>query len=203
MSLADTPLVSPSPRGWLNSLTHYGWASQLLHWAVALLVFTVIGLGWTAASFSREDPQHEAWMVVHKSVGLAVLLLMVMRLAWILRSPAPALAPQLKPWERKSARWVHKLLYVALLAMPLSGMLLSQGVGKPISFFGLFELPQLIVIDPALAPGKRLPVIAGAVLHKAVFVWLLYGLLAFHLAGIVKHLLFDRDRSALRRMLGL
>jgi cytochrome b561 len=202
MDETHTSLTPPRRQGWLNSTTHFGWASQAFHWAVALLVFTVIGLGWTATSYAREDPLHEAWMVVHKSVGLSALLLTLLRLSWILRSPPPPLAPALKPWERKAARWVHRLLYAALIAMPLSGMLLSQAVDKPIGFFGLFELPQLIKVDPAIPPEKSLPVIAGAVMHKFVFIWLLYGLLAFHVAGIAKHLVLDRDPGALRRMLG-
>jgi cytochrome b561 len=199
---AHTAPVLLRGRGWLNSATRYGWASQVFHWAVALLVVAALCIGWTAARYPREDPLHEAWMVLHKSVGLSVLLVTLLRLSWLLRSPAPPLAATLKPWERRAARWVHRLLYGVLIAMPLSGMLLSQAVGKPIGFFGLFDLPQLIVFDPAVPPAQRLPVIAGAVMHKVVFIWPLYGLLAFHLAGIAKHAVLDRDPDALRRMLG-
>ena len=96
----------------------------------------------------------------------------------------------------------HWSLYALLLVMPLSGLLMSQGAGRPTSFFGLFNLPQFLALDPALTPRQQPAYLLGKFLHTKVFDWVLYTVVALHIAGALKHRFVDGNRLYLRRMLG-
>lgn len=176
--------------------------SQLFHWTIALLMVAVIVLGLTLGRYERGSAMHDDLILIHKSIGFTILVLTILRLTWLLGSPAPAPASRLHDWERRLAWLVHKSLYVLLFAMPISGMLLSQAAGKTIDIFGLFTLPQIVPVDAAVPPGQRPLLIAGAVLHTIVLKWLLFALLAGHILGALKHVLVDRDTTFLGRMWG-
>ena len=101
-----------------------------------------------------------------------------------------------------AARAGHVLLYAILLLMPLAGLVMSEGGGRPISFFGLFTLPQFLPVDPALGPREQYYYKLGKYLHGEVFSWMLYGIFALHMAGVIKHQIIDGDRGFLQRMWG-
>ena len=129
---------------------------------------------------------------LHKSVGVLILGLTVARLAWRLSGPRPvALGPSRRS-ERILAQSVHGLFYIALIAMPLTGWLMSSAANFSVSVFGLFTLPDLVAPDKALADA-----------FKAAHYWLgwvLIGLLALHVAGALKHHFF-LGNDTLRRMI--
>jgi cytochrome b561 len=129
---------------------------------------------------------------LHKSVGIVILALTAARLAWRLSGTSPVLLGPSRPYERILARGVHGAFYIVLVAMPLTGWLMSSSSNFSINVFGLFTLPDLVAPDKALADA-----------FKAAHYWLgwvLIGLLALHVAGALKHHFFLRN-DTLRRMI--
>lgn len=194
--------VSAAPRGLRNDAERYGRVAQIFHWTVAVLIVAAIALGLALDNWPRGSATHDAVIFVHKSIGVTVLLLAVLRVSWLLRSPAPPAADRLATWERRLSWAVHKLLYLAMFAMPLSGMLLSQAVGKPVTLWGIGPLPQIVPFDPAIPVVQSPWVIAGGIMHTVIFKLALFAALALHVAGALKHALFDRDPAMFRRMWG-
>jgi cytochrome b561 len=168
-----------------DKLARYGKIAQLFHWISAALIFVL--RSWLL----------DSW---HKPLGLTVIVLTVARLSWKAAQPAVPPANGLAPWEMRLSTITHWCLYGVLLAMPLSGLLMSQGAGRPTSFFGLFDLPQVLAIDPALAPREQANYKLGKWLHSSVIEWGLYLVIGLHLAGALKHRFIDGDRKFMQRM---
>lgn len=162
-----------------------------LHWLVAALVLGQLALGWWMIDLPKSPPGLRAgWFNVHKSIGLTIGLLMLARLWWRARHPAPPLPESLPRWQVLAARANHAALYACLLLMPLSGYLGSVFSGYPIKYFGMV-LPQWGWASPPLKDFF-------SVVHF-ITVWLLMALIALHLAAALKHLLANRD-SVFARM---
>ena len=129
---------------------------------------------------------------LHKSVGVFILGLTVARLGWRLSGRNPALLGPLHPFERILAHSVHASFYIVLIALPLTGWLMSSAANFSVNVFGLFTLPDLVAPDKGLEETL-----------KAAHYWLgwgMAGLLALHVAGALKHHLFVGDVT-LRRMI--
>jgi len=162
-----------------------------LHW----LTLVLIACGFTLAVYMVDlplSPQKLAYFSWHKSIGVTVFMLALARLAWRLRHPAPLPLAILPVWQQRAATAVHALLYVLLLATPLTGWLYSSAAGAPTAYLGLVQLPDLLARDKALAAQL-----------KVVHVTLNYTMLALvvmHAAAALKHHVVDRD-DVLRRML--
>jgi cytochrome b561 len=191
-----------------NSTEAYGGVSRAIHWITALLVLSTIPLGLIAANIGPKNPSHdlsalrEQTLFWHKSIGVSILLLVILRTAWSLYSPRPPLPAHLPTGERRAAKATHLALYLLLFAMPLTGIMLSQSVGFPVSFFGLFTLPTVFPAPHDVPIPQRPGAVWGILLHEKVFAYILFGAIALHLLGLVKHQLIDRDGSILRRMAG-
>ncbi len=173
-----------------NSPTRYGTVAQFLHWAVVLLLITQI----TLAAIAHELPlglDKLAVLARHKSVGITILGLATLRLAWRLFNPPPA-PPPMPRWQQAAARLNHLLLYAFLFLMPLTGWLMSSASNYPVSWFGLVQLPDFVEPDPDLKQLFR-------DIH-GVFAKILIGLVLLHIAAALKHQFFDRD-GLLWRML--
>src|SRR6185436_547260 len=117
----------------LNTPSSYGLVSRALHW---LIVLGIIGQ-WALAE--SED------LMLHQSIGLTLLALAVVRLAWRAVNPKPAWPADVKPYEINLARAVHVAFYVLLFAIPLSGWALASVEDEPLRFFGWFDLPRMLV----------------------------------------------------------
>jgi cytochrome b561 len=181
----------------------YGAATRILHWTTACLIAANVALGLYSATLPRLGEPRETVLYFHKSFGLLVIMITVLRLAWSACFAARIDRSTMAPWERVAARLGHGLLYLALLAMPLSGVLWAEGGGRPVNFFSLFTLPQVLTLEPGL-PFRQQPVYRlGQFLHEAVFQWALYAAFALHMAGVIKHRFIDGDRAFVRRMWGL
>ena len=174
-----------------SSASEWGSVHKLLHWLVALAVVGLVIVGWIMDELPN-SPDKIRIYALHKSFGLTVLVLVVLRLAWRWSNPRPALPPTMPPWERRLAAVVHTGLYLVLLAMPLSGWLFNSAANFPLRWFGLFRVPALGGPDPDLK-------LLAADVHLALS-WLLVGLFTLHVAGALKHHFVDRD-DVLRRML--
>lgn len=195
-------LAPAAPRGPFNTATRYGRVSQVFHWTVAALIVTAFTLGLTLDNWPRGNPTRDTVIFFHKSIGVTVLLLAIARVTWLRRSPAPPPAARLATWERRMAWVVHKLLYLLMFAIPLSGIVLSQAVGKPVTLWGLGPLPQIIPYDPAIPAVQSQWVIGAGALHTGILKLALVAVFALHVLGALKHPLLDRDPATFRRMWG-
>jgi len=172
----------------------YTRTAIVFHWVIAVFVVTNIALAWTFKTWD-DRPWTQAVTNTHKTIGLTVLGLAVMRLLWRIGHRPPPLSPEIPRWQVRAARYGHASLYFIIFAMPLSGWIYDSAwewaEQVPISVFGVFEMPRIAwVADLPAGPKKELDE-----LFHHVHEWLSYGLyclLAAHLAGAVKHQWFDR-----------
>lgn len=167
----------------------YSTVSLILHWLIAALVVTQVALvaGHEAIEGDR------ALLNLHKSVGLSILILTLVRLGWRIANPALPLPEAMPRWQKLVARATHVLFYVFLIAMPLVGWAASSAAGRDIVWFGLFDWPLL-----PIGGGREM---AGSLmdLHEAA-AKALYVLIALHIVGALKHHFVDRD-NVLHRMI--
>ena len=176
-----------------NTTERWGAVSQLLHWLIVVLLIVQV----TLAEMADELPigmKKLTLLARHKSVGITILGLALLRLAWRLYNPTPLLPGTLRPYERALARFTHVMLYVLLFAMPLSGWMMSSARGFPVSWFGIFQLPDLVSKNKALYEALVTTHVTLALVLAAV--------VTLHLAGALKHHFIHRD-DVLRRMLPL
>ncbi len=163
---------------------------RTLHWAMALFIFLALGLGVWAAQLPRGELRSDV-LFVHKSFGVAVLALIVVRIVARLALGAPPYAAPLGRLVDLAAKAGHVALYGLMVALPLSGYVISSASGRDVSFFGLFALPLLAAPDKATA-GQ------AAEAHE-LFAWAIGIVLALHLAAVVWHARVKRD-TVLTRM---
>lgn len=174
-----------------NTPERWGWVSQALHWLIAVLIVVIAIIGLTMGDVPN-SPRKVSVYALHKSLGLTVLALAAVRLAWRLHAGAPRDLPGTPAWQQRVASATHAALYGLMFAMPLSGWLLNSAAGYPLQWFKLFNLPALAAQDDALRE-------LAEELHEAGF-WLLLVLVLAHVGGALFHHLFRRD-DTLRRML--
>ena len=178
MSLRNTPL-------------QWGAVSKLLHWLVAVLVVAMAWLGLTMGELPN-GPDKVATYALHKSIGLTILALVVLRLAWRLHAGAPRPLAGTPAWQERIAAFTHGALYLLLLAMPLSGWMLNSAAGFPLQWFGLLDVPALVGEHPDLHERAE-------AMHELLF-WIMALLVLAHVAAAVFHHVFLRD-ATLARML--
>ena len=177
-----------------NSDQRYGLVAIVLHWLMALLLITllVLGLYMVELPDAGYDTRKIELILYHKELGIAAALLVALRLAWRIGNVLPALVARLPEWQKVTARFVHLSFYALMLALPITGWLMSSAAGIPVSFFGWFYLPDLISHNELLFR-------AFIRIHQ----WLAYALIACLLvhagAALTHHLLFKDD--TLRKML--
>lgn len=174
-----------------NSVHRWGWVSQLLHWAIVVLVGWLAWLGLTMVGMPIGIAKINAY-ALHKSLGLTLLALMLLRLLWRLFAGAPAVLPGTPTWQARIASLTHVALYVLLFAMPISGWLFNSASGFPLQWFKLFNLPAIAGQDEALAA-------IALDLHRWGF-WLLAALVAAHAGAALYHHLVQRDDTLLRML---
>ena len=167
-----------------GAVQRYSPAMQALHWAVAVLMVCVLPLAWTMVSLPRTAPNRELLYLLHKSVGITILALAAVRLIVRVSRPIPPEPAGTPRWMAVSAKASHWLLYAVLLAMPVSGYVLSTASGAGVSYFGLFDLPSLPK-NPTVAATARS-------IHLSVQ-WAVYALIALHLAATAWHVAIRRD----------
>ncbi|MCE8523632.1 cytochrome b/b6 domain-containing protein [Ruegeria pomeroyi] len=186
-----------------NTLKSYGGVAKSLHWLTALLILTLLPLGWiadqaaeraTAGGAGAEEIARAAWLFsAHKTLGIALFGVALLRILWALTQKRPGLLNADHRAEALAAETVHWLLYGALVLVPLSGWIhhaATEGFAPIWWPFG-----QSLPMVPKSAALAELT----AVLHRA-FLLVLLGALALHVAGALKHHLIDHD-ATLRRML--
>lgn len=173
-----------------NTTYRWGAVAQFLHWLIVALLILQITLALMADELHGMPKL--AMLARHKSVGLTIMALALIRLAWRWLNPTPPLPPTLKTYERGLARLTHTLLYVLLFALPLSGWTMSSARGFPVSWFGFFQLPDLVPKNKALYNAL--------VDTHATLACLLVAVVVLHVAAALKHHFVLRD-DVLKRML--
>lgn len=174
-----------------NTDARWGPVSQLLHWLIVLLILGQGTIGLLMTDL-RNSPDKIQIYALHKSVGLTIFALAVLRLAWRWHAGTPRPVAGMPRWQERAARLSHWGLYALLFAIPISGWVLNSAAGFPLQWFGLFNLPALVGGDPALRET------AGDV-HALLF-WTLVALALVHAGAAFYHHLFQRD-ATLARML--
>ncbi|MFZ1098637.1 MAG: cytochrome b [Steroidobacteraceae bacterium] len=174
-----------------NTPRRWGSVTQTLHWLIVALIVVQVTLAFIAEGLPLGE-RKLATFAYHKSVGITIFALAIIRLAWRSANPTPELPGTLKPYERALARFTHAALYVLLFAMPLSGWMMSSARGFPVSWFGMFQLPDLV--------PKSKPLYQALVDTHAALACALGAVVALHIAGALKHHFVLRD-DVLRRML--
>lgn len=175
---------------WHNTRERWGAIAQLLHWAIALAVFSLLGLGWVMVGWPISPTKFELYSL-HKSLGMTVLALVLLRLAWRAVNITPTLEHS-PAWERRTAATIHATLYGLLLVLPVSGYLINSAANFPLVIWGVLPLPNLT------GENERLEAAAEAV-HDALG-WVLVTLVALHVAAALWHHWRLGD-DVLRRML--
>jgi len=175
----------------LNSKEAYGILAQVLHWCVATFILIQITLGLYAASLPLSLARLQ-WLSLHKSIGLTLLVLVILRGLWRWCDPPPPPPDTLALWEQRAAHAMHIALYIVPLLAIVAGWLYASASGLPVNWFGLLLIPDLIAKNAALAPLFK-------ALHQAL-VGLLVLLLIGHIGAALRHALVLRD-TVVQRML--
>jgi cytochrome b561 len=163
-----------------------------LHWLIAVLLIGQFGFGWLLGEIPRNTPARGFWTNQHKSVGLVIGVLILLRIVWRLRhAPPPALL--MPAWQRRAADASHLAMYACMLVMPLSGYLASNFSKHGIKLFNAVRLA------PWGSDDKLLYAFFNQT-HKVTAV-VFAVLIGVHLLAVLKHMLIDRDRL-LSRMWG-
>lgn len=164
----------------------YSSVAIAFHWVIAALVIFNITVG----ILHDPVPAFRMLMPAHKAVGLTVLVLTALRVAWRLAHRPPVLPAGMAHWERATAHAVHWGLYALMIVMPITGWMLVSGKPKgPLSWFGLFDVPYLPVSRAASAAGHQAHGILG---------WVMLALVLLHVAAALRHHFILRDRVLAR-----
>lgn len=175
-----------------NTIKTYGWIAIFFHWATALTVFGLFGLGLWMRSLDYYDPWYTQAPDLHRSIGVVLILFILLRLLWksLNIKPSPEAAPR---WQLVLARGVHGVLYLWFFFMLISGYLITTAKGQGLEVFSWFEIPALITGIENLEDS------AGD-----VHFWLAIGfisLIVLHAGAALYHHFVKRD-GTLRKMLG-
>jgi cytochrome b561 len=172
----------------------YNGIAKTLHWLVFALISGafVVGFYMTDLPLGPMKLKIYSW---HKWNGVTIFALVLLRLSWRLFNPPPPLPGEMPNWERRAAEASHRLLYILMLAMPVSGWLMSSAKGFQTVWFGLIPLPDLLAKNPPL--GKAL-----AEVHQMLG-FIILGFVAVHVLAAFKHHFIDRDDVLARMTPGL
>lgn len=175
-----------------NESHRYGRVSRLLHWTIAILFIAMIPMGIFATIIPEGTPYRLEYYVVHKTIGVIIFGLVVVRLIWNRRSRRPQLDATLKPVERKLAHRAHIALYFIMIALPVTGFIMTSYFGAPTYFFAWEMQPLWEVSEKG--------VVLWGLLHKYLLPYLIYVILGAHVLGALKHQFLDRHTKILSRM---
>ncbi len=175
-----------------NTDEQWGSVSKLLHWLIVLLILVMAIVGLVMEDLPK-TPKYFWVYTAHKSTGVTILALVLVRLGWRLYTGAPKPVQGTPAWQHRIAVTTHVLLYAVILAMPLSGWLYDSASGlRPFRWFGMFDMPKLV------APSESLSDLARNA-HEWIF-WGIVALVGLHAGAALYHHLFLRDITLLRML---
>ena len=171
-----------------EQVQNYNKVSKVLHWSVALLILGLLVVGFWMEGLT--PPFKFEVYGIHKALGITVLLLAIVRIVWTHATQKPKALSTHKQWEKILSKTIHIVLYIAMLAFPLSGWVMSSAGGYPISFFGLFEVP------PIVGENKELSGLANQI--HGLLAYIVIGCVGLHIIGALKHHVMDKDATLTR-----
>ena len=169
----------------------YTSSAIALHWLIALIILASLPVGLYMVDMALSPAKLRIYSY-HKWAGVTVFLLALVRVGWRLTHAVPPLPNTVPPWQRTASEVNHLLLYVLMVAVPVSGWLMSSALGFQTVYFGVLPIPDLLAKDKVL--GEQL---------KLVHMFLSYSLavlVVMHAAAALKHHLIDRDDVLLRML---
>lgn len=183
-----------------NNAARYDHVQVILHWLMAAVILFMIALGLYMIELPKqselpvgEESVRAFYFLLHKSMGITVAMLIILRVAWRLTHKAPPLPDTVSKWQQKAAGAVHVLIYLVMIAMPISGFMQSMFSKYDTKFWGIV-LPRMAEADEVMRESFNQ-------VHECL-AFLLIGLIVIHLAAAIKHRLSGTeitDRMSLRR----
>ena len=195
------------------SVTRYTKTAVVLHWLIAISIFAMFALGWFMTDIPKEAAKQTSfdlfnwgvytWPVaeavsprnfyynLHKSIGITIIVLVIIRVLWRITHKPPAALVSYKVWERKLAAGAHHLLYLLMIALPVTGLIMSVSGKFGVKWFGV---PFLNGLDH---PAVR-DIFKEA--HEIIGIILL-AIIAVHILGALKHKFVDKDNTMKRMSL--
>lgn len=162
-----------------------------LHWIIAIGIILMLAFGLYLDQLNN-SPRKSQLIEIHKLFGFAVFLLVLIRISWRALNGFPEPVDDLKTWELSLSRTIHWLLLLSTVLMPVSGIMISLGLGYSIPVLGITEIGPL-------SERNKLVSDTGYLIHKNL-AYIFIGLIAIHVSGAVKHHWIDKGRT-LDRML--
>ena len=170
----------------------YSPVQQTLHWVTVLLMIAILPVAWVVVSVKEDTAPFYFFLDIHKVLGLAILALTLVRIAWRLIEPSPRHPRGMPGWNVALATTVMLGLLLAMIVMPVTGYVWTTGHGYDVEPFGLVRFPRLFWKERALGDLAK-------TMHQTGQ-WFVYGLISLHLVGVSYHLIVRRD-GLLGRML--
>jgi cytochrome b561 len=169
----------------------------LLHWLIAALILWNVGLAMTAEDLDASAAAER--MQLHKSVGITVLILSLVRLGWRLAHPPPPYPGTLHRWERRLATALHRTFYVLMIGLPLLGWTIVSASLRniPTVLYGTLPWPRLPILGTLPIETRRVVTATAADVHVAL-AWLTVALIVLHVGAALKHQLVDRNQVLYR-----
>jgi cytochrome b561 len=174
-----------------NTRETYGTVSKTLHWLIALLIITLVIVGYIMTDMAPADLKWTFYSL-HKATGVTVFMLVILRLIWRLQNISPSLPASLPQWQVFLSGFTIALLYMMMFLMPLSGLTFSVMSGHAVSYFGLFTIPALTQGPTSMGSLARTIHVYGA--------YSLIGLVTLHILGGLYHHFILKD-NVLKRMI--
>lgn len=177
-----------------KSAVKYHILMRAIHWLMAIIVLSLIGIGWYMTELEKDAPIRDTIYFIHKSFGVTILLLFFVRVTVRLCVKVPTLPLTIPVYERIAAHTTHFLIYLFIFIVPLSGYMMSNMFGMQVNMFGI-HMPQIFAADREM----------GRIAREAheILPYLFLGLIFLHVAGALKHKLLDKnpENDVLKRML--
>ena len=183
-----------------HEIEDYSAIAKLLHWLIAVFVIGLIGLGLFMTRAENLQLKFALYQL-HKSMGITVLILMALRIAWRFIARPPRWPVQMPQWERRAAQSTHTLLYMLLLVIPLSGWSMVSAAQAPFNFptvlYGIVPWPHIPAIENLDGEQKKTVETVLKNVHAALG-WALLALVLLHIAAALRHSLILKDGVMLR-----
>lgn len=174
-----------------NSEHAWGLVARIFHWLLAILIVGQLVLGFVAEG-ARVSPQKLELFVWHKSIGISILFIVVLRVAWRWKNKPPVALAGVAVWEKRLAKAGHSLLYVLMVAVPLSGWWISDTSKIPFKLFWLVGVPDLMEANREMSE-------IAAQLHE-VLTTLLIIVIGVHISAALRHHFVLRNDTLMRML---
>jgi cytochrome b561 len=174
----------------------YSAVAKTLHWLIALAIIGMLALGWIMTS-QPNGPAKFSLFQWHKSIGITILLLSLVRLGWRLTHQVPRLPGSMPRWEKYAANVTHVIFYVLIIGMPLTGWIIvsTSSLNIPTILYGFIPWPSLPIL-PTLDNKRDIGHAFGAI--HGFLAYFVVGLLLLHIGAALKHHFMTRDDILLR-----